>query len=305
MELMEADGVLRKVSGKDEYRVYSPRWPVTQYDEPPTTYAQSEPHLPMQDDLPVDPDTRAKQQRQRPILPDNSKRTVWDSVYVQDPASDPSAPRYVTIGRYGPEEVIDRLKSAAEYEMNMSIAQGLSAGGQARIGQASEGIVKPQPVSKRPAAPRRSAANTARDARKAGLIDMQKGRVPFQSYSTAGKVRAAEGISGETHEAAHLVPQAVYRKLGGGEYSAHTVNLPIEIHDLIDQGWLWRWKAAIKNGREVTAGDVEQWVGDAIARIPKDKLVPETKGTLQWKLHHELYSDLGLTPDFVIVPGSR
>ena len=165
--------------------------------------------------------------------------------------------------------------------------------------------VQPASSAAPPSAPqtpkrRNSAAQNAKDAKEAGLTDLEKGRVGVQTHNTSPKVKAAEGTSA-THESAHLVPQAVYRQLGGSPGRALTVNLPAPIHKQIDQGWVPQWNAAIKSGREITAGDVQRWVSDAIQRLSNTTLSPAAKGTLQWKLELELHQ-LGLNSSSVIVP---
>jgi RHS repeat-associated protein len=155
------------------------------------------------------------------------------------------------------------------------------------------------------AGPRRfSAAKTAKDAHDAGLVNTEKGRLGFGSHSTAPSRRRALEISGSTHESAHIVPQAVYRQLGKGPGKALTADLPKAIHKQIDAGWVKRWNAAIEAGEEITAGDVRQWVGEAIQGVPDATLSPAAKGTLQWRLDLELHQ-LGLNPTSVIVPKRR
>jgi len=167
-------------------------------------------------------------------------------------------------------------------------------------GNANKDAAAASPERKRP-----SAAKHARDAKAAGLVDAEKGRVGVQTHNRAASVRAAEGTSGETHQSAHIVPQAVYRQLGKSPGRALTSNLPKEIHSAIDKGWVSKWNAAIASGQEITARDVQQWVGDAIERVPAKMLSAEAKGTLQWLLHQELYDDLGLKPESTIVPKKK
>lgn len=148
---------------------------------------------------------------------------------------------------------------------------------------------------------RASAASTFLTAKDAGLLDGKKGKIGMSSYSTAGKVRQAEGTSGETHQGAHLVPMAVYRKLGLSPYSALVINLTKESHDFIDGGWVPLWNAALREGREITGADVRKWVGDAIQNSPDPEMTPELKGTLGWRFEVEL-AEIGITDTTVIVP---
>ncbi|MGH6965246.1 MAG: hypothetical protein ACREE0_12240, partial [Phenylobacterium sp.] len=149
-------------------------------------------------------------------------------------------------------------------------------------------------------APQTSAAQAATDA--AGVINLDKpGVVGAQSHNTSPQTRRALGTSGATHQSAHLVPQAVDRAIGSSAGRALTANLLTALHRTIDGDWVPRWKAAVASGREITGGDVQRWVGEAIDKVPPSMLPAETRGTLGWMLTLEL-EGLGLGPDTVIVP---
>lgn len=110
-------------------------------------------------------------------------------------------------------------------------------------------------------------------------------------------------MKGKGFEAAHVLPQAIGRHIDG--YSpgrALTTEVPKATNQAIDQGWIPRWTAAVKSGEQITAGDAYQMVADAIRAVPPDVLSPAAKGALEWRLHQELYRDLGLQPTDVLVP---
>jgi hypothetical protein len=150
-----------------------------------------------------------------------------------------------------------------------------------------------------------SAEANAIEAQRGGLVNPDAGRVGVQTHATSPATRRAIGVSGDTHQSAHLVPQAVYRALGVSPGRALTVNLPIDVHAAIDAGWVPLWNKAVSEGTPITRSLVQKWVGEAIDNVPAKMLTTGEKGTLQWRLDGELH-ELGLTkPDSVIVPGTR
>lgn len=158
--------------------------------------------------------------------------------------------------------------------------------------------------------PIRSASEAATIAHEAGLINSEKGQLGFGSHSTSRSVRAVEGVTGATHQSAHLVPQAVYRALGESPNSALTIaDMPRNTHRTLDfgdprlgvEGWVNKWNDAKARGDQITAGDVHSWVSTSIQQMPESMLPQATKNTLEWRLHTELYNELGLKPDDVII----
>jgi hypothetical protein len=91
----------------------------------------------------------------------------------------------------------------------------------------------------------RSAAEAAQGATDAGLVNLDEGRLGFQTYNVSGSVREALGQTGTTHESAHMFAQ----DMGAGVVehssgSALTSNLPRPAHRAFDKGWVSDWKAA-------------------------------------------------------------
>ena len=177
----------------------------------------------------------------------------------------------------------------------------------------SDAIHTPMSLDIRPskASGRVSAANARKVGVESGLEDLAKGRPGFQTHNTSGETRKAVGETGETHQSAHLVPQAVDRAIGASAGKALTVNLPKELHQKIDGDWVPKWKGARDRGEQITGADVLTWVGEAIQKVPNDMLPPEPgaepgktthplKNTLEWRLSLEL-KELGIGPDTVIV----
>ena len=150
----------------------------------------------------------------------------------------------------------------------------------------------------------RSTADAARGAQQGGLSG--PGRPGFFSYSTQGTVRPVAGTA--TAQAAHVTPQAVYRSLQAGgrqvsEGRALTTFLERTPHRFMDQAWINEWNAAVRAGRQITAGDVLDMVSRAISRAGRaGQFDAATEAALQMRLRTELFSELGLTPATVIVP---
>lgn len=145
----------------------------------------------------------------------------------------------------------------------------------------------------------RSAAKAAAGAEKSGLTN--RDRPGLQSHSTSGKVRVETGKTGT--ESAHVLPQAVGKLISGYSHDkALTTLLPRATHQAFDRGWVPQWNSAVKSGREITAQQVYTMVSNAIRGVPDTMLSAEAKGNLEWRLHLEMYGELGLRPDQVIVP---
>ena len=136
----------------------------------------------------------------------------------------------------------------------------------------------------------------------------------MQRHNRATSVRSILGLTGADAESAHVVPQAAGAAIleqfpkgvpGSSPYSpgrALTVLLPPGTHSAFDQGWVSVWNARIAGGAEITAGDVNAMVGAALDQIPASMMSPAAKGSLQWRLFSELFGELGLAPDTVLVP---
>lgn len=157
----------------------------------------------------------------------------------------------------------------------------------------------------------RSSRAAARVARQSGLENAK--RPGIHTHSVAGTIRKAFGLSGRRHESAHIVPQAVYRRLREmgivtasgrpiSEGRAFTTLLPKRAHKAFDGYWVARWNAAKEAGREITAGDLYKWVSEAVNRVDPRLMSNDLKGAINDRLRTELYSDLGMTASFVLVP---
>jgi hypothetical protein len=173
--------------------------------------------------------------------------------------------------------------------------------------------------TERPLQGRRPSARTnALRAAAEGLIDPARGRLGGSSYNTVGGregIRAALGISATT-EGAHVLPQAIGAHIPGYS-SGRAIAIPLETrtHRMFDfgidilgaerpptGGWYEPWTEALREGREITAADVYQWVSQAIRDIPDDMMSPAARGTLESRLYQEMFRDLGLELHTVIVP---
>lgn len=147
----------------------------------------------------------------------------------------------------------------------------------------------------------RSTAAAAADALSSGLADVQAGRLGVQAHNRAPSVRRATGLAG--FESAHAVAQAVGRQIPG--YSAGralTVLLPHDVHRAFDSGWVSVWNTAVAQGRQMTALEVRDMFLRAVDAIPEILLPRAAKNTLAWKIVHELFSVLGLSPSDIILP---
>jgi hypothetical protein len=152
----------------------------------------------------------------------------------------------------------------------------------------------------------RSTADAARAATASGLANAN--RPGFQTHSTSATVRRAVNAAGQ--QSAHIVPQAVYRALrrlhllppNTSEGRALTTLLPRGAHRAFDSSWIADWRAAVAAGRPVTAGDVYQWLTRAINAVNNSIIDTATKGAIIDRIHTELFVELGLTTNTIIVP---
>jgi hypothetical protein len=148
------------------------------------------------------------------------------------------------------------------------------------------------------------AGQAAQEAQAQGLADPQRGRIGMQEHRSAPAVREATGQAGQNVDSTHLVPQVVYNWIRKSPALARTANLPAAINIAIDSVWVPKWARATGRGKQVTGGDVREWVSEGIRNVPDSLLSPAAKGTLQWSLELELQG-LGITKDTVIVPRWR
>jgi hypothetical protein len=140
-------------------------------------------------------------------------------------------------------------------------------------------------------------------------------RPGFHTHSTAPSVRRAFNVSGYVAQSVHILPQAVYRALrdlgwvrpDGRPFSAGraltTTDLSLAAHRAFDAGWVPQWNAAAASGRAIQVRDVYNWVSSAIHAVDDSLISPAIKGAMHDRLRTELFVDLGLNLDDVIVPG--
>ena len=159
----------------------------------------------------------------------------------------------------------------------------------------------------------RSTAKAAQGARSAGLETAT--RPGFQTHATASAVRKAFNLSGKIWQSAHVVPQTVYRALRASglrigargveisEGRALTTLLPEEAHAAFDRVWVREWNSAVAAGRTIRAQDVFTWVSDAINAVNDGVINAEVKAAINGRLYSELYTDLGLKANDVIIAG--
>jgi hypothetical protein len=70
----------------------------------------------------------------------------------------------------------------------------------------------------------------------------------------------------------------------------------------LDKTWVAEWNARVAAGQEIQAGDVYRMVSRAIDQADPSLINVQTKGALQDRLRSELFQELGLTPNDVIIP---
>ncbi len=136
---------------------------------------------------------------------------------------------------------------------------------------------------------------------KPGLVDLAT-----QPHSAAPDVRKAQGVTGGTHQSAHIGPTSALEDVPGySRRNAETVILPKEVHAAFDQTWKDWAISQRKAGRtQVTVAELETVMQEAIDKTPS--LSQRTKNALAWRLQLELYRDLGLKPtDTIELPYSN
>ena len=161
----------------------------------------------------------------------------------------------------------------------------------------------------------RSAAEAARGAEDAGLVDLQRGKVGFQTHNVSAEVRNALGQPGTTHQSAHMLAQDMGK--GVADYSpgrAPTTNLPRRAHRVMDfgdptsqaavkpTGWVPSWQAAKASGAEVTARAAHDMLVGGIQTTPSELLSAAARGTLEWRVFDEMFRELGLSWQDVVLP---
>jgi hypothetical protein len=146
----------------------------------------------------------------------------------------------------------------------------------------------------------RSTAAAAAAARASGLETPT--RPGFQTHSTAPTVRRAFGVTGSEFESAHIVFQALYRRLRQSAGRALTTLLPRAAHRAFDSGWVSAWNAAIAAGMQIRAIDVYSMVVGALRAVNPNLINNATKGAIEDRLRQELFQELGLRPWDIVVP---
>lgn len=128
----------------------------------------------------------------------------------------------------------------------------------------------------------------------------------FGTYSTASSIRQAFHVTGAQYEAAHLAHQALYRALRRegrdvSQWSALTLLLPREAHRAFDRGWVGEWNNAVANGDEIRAIDAYTWISNALHAVDESLINSDLKGAIQDRLRVEMFGDLDLSPETVII----
>jgi hypothetical protein len=161
--------------------------------------------------------------------------------------------------------------------------------------------------------PIRSAAGAAVRAFESGLADAGAGRLGMSSYNTSGTVAKALKMTGANMEGAHMIPQAVGKFLRPYGYSpgkALTPLLPKVAHTAWDRAWLPVWNQAVKNGTRMTAGDVytmlvKPLTGKGLVSATGEAVLSEgARGTISWRIFVEMFGELQLQWDTVILAGT-
>ncbi|MFJ5302592.1 hypothetical protein [Streptomyces sp. NPDC088350] len=150
-------------------------------------------------------------------------------------------------------------------------------------------------------------AAAAADARAAGLIGPQgapgTADLAVQRHADASDIRGAYGVSGGQVQSAHLGPTSFLRDVTGySRGNAPTTLLPAFVHAAFDQHWK-NWAIARRRAgdTEVTVEALYAQMLVAVDRIPL--LTQETRDTIAWAIHRELFYDLGLAPgDLLTLP---
>ena len=58
----------------------------------------------------------------------------------------------------------------------------------------------------------------------------------------------------------------------------------------------------MSSGDRVNAQQAYNMVAEALRAVPNSMLSPQARGALEWRLHHEMFIELGLQPDTEILP---
>jgi len=101
----------------------------------------------------------------------------------------------------------------------------------------------------------------------------------------------------------------VYRALKGtgtpgSAGGALTTPLPKKAHRSLDETWIAEWNARVKAGREIRVRDVDRMVSRAIEQADPKLINPQTKAALATRLKSELYQEMGLSSNDVIIKGT-
>lgn len=157
----------------------------------------------------------------------------------------------------------------------------------------------------------RSNAAAAAAATATGLHNAD--RPGFQTHSTASSVRRVLGLAGNQWQSVHMLMQAAYRALlgngyvppGGQAYSPGraltTVDLSLPAHRAFDAGWVPLWNAAVASGQGITAGQVYQWLSNAINGVSPNLISNHMQGIILGRIRTELFVELGLNWNSMIV----
>jgi polyhydroxyalkanoate synthesis regulator phasin len=118
-----------------------------------------------------------------------------------------------------------------------------------------------------------------------------------QPHGRASEVRAELGVTGKESQSAHIGPTSFLRRvLGYSRSAADTVLLDPDTHRAFDSVWKdWAKNQRRAGKTHCTAGELFDVMGQAIDRIPG--LPPRTRDAIAWRLHSEIFKDLGLTRD--------
>jgi hypothetical protein len=139
-------------------------------------------------------------------------------------------------------------------------------------------------------------------------------RPGFQTHSTAPSVRRVLGRSGNQWQSVHMLMQAAYRALrargyvppGGQAYSPGraltTVDLSLAAHRAFDAGWVPLWNAAVASGQRISAGQVYQWLSNAINSVSPNLISNHMQGIILARIRTELFVELGLNWNDPILP---
>jgi hypothetical protein len=74
-------------------------------------------------------------------------------------------------------------------------------------------------------------------------------------------------------------------------------------HAAFDRAWVAEWKNAVAAGRAITAEDVYNWVSRAINAVDDQVINVGVKGAINDRLRTELFVDLNLDAQDIIIPG--